>query len=98
MMTIPFLLAVALAQTGEIKKEETKELERQLARELGAPDAAAANASPTPTAPPQRKDNNARDRLSLLPDISAIGSFTAVYDTYDVDALSPRGHTDPVGP
>lgn len=80
---------------------EREKLEEEIARELGgaapaprpptralgglAPGAPpGAGAQPTPGASPYA-------RLLALPDISAIGRFALAYDSYDVEALSPRG-------
>ncbi|MGB8932754.1 MAG: hypothetical protein WCC48_16030 [Anaeromyxobacteraceae bacterium] len=42
--------------------------------------------------------SNPYARLLAMPDISAIGSFAGVYDSYDAGALSPRsGSTGPAG-
>jgi hypothetical protein len=85
---------------------ERKKLEEEIARELGtskpaprpgAPAAggrAAPGEQPTPAAP--ATGGNPVARVLLLPDISAIGSAAIAYDSYDVDALSPRG--GPVSP
>ncbi len=76
-----------------------KKLEEEIARELGQGGVAPA---PAPAASPQAGQapagpvqgttgGNPLARVLLLPDISAIGSFAAAYDSYDVGARSPRG-------
>ena len=74
-------------------------LEAEIAKELGqsAPPAAAqpgaAQAAPGgPAAAPAQASTggNPLARLLLLPDISAIGSGALAYDSYDVEARSPR--------
>ena len=52
-----------------------------------APDTAAAAQAPPGGQGPT--GGNALARLLLLPDVSAIASFTGVYDDYDVATLSP---------
>jgi hypothetical protein len=75
---------------------ERKKLEEEIAKELGTtpaqPQPPAPSGSPAPAAP----GGNPYARLLLLPDLSAIGSFAAAYDSYDVEALSPRA--GPFGP
>jgi len=62
-----------------------------------APLTPAAAQDPAAAAPPPTAANPVA-RLLLLPDISAIGSFAAVQDSYDAGALSPRsGSTGPAG-
>jgi hypothetical protein len=76
---------------------ERQKLEAQIAREMGgatpgaqAPAPAPAPAPPTGAAP--------RARRPVLPDISAVGSFAAAWDGYDVGQLSPReGPQGPAG-
>jgi hypothetical protein len=79
---------------------EEKKLEEEIAKDLGAQPAAAAppaQAGPAPAQPaaPQggqgQTGGNPFARLLLLPDISAIADFAAVYDSLDVGVLSPRG-------
>jgi hypothetical protein len=78
--------------------ESRRKLEEDIARELGA-SPGQAGAPPVPAAPStatasspqgQAPGGSALARVLLLPDISAIGSFAGVYDSYDVPALSPR--------
>ncbi len=86
--------------------EERRKLEEQIARELGvkpgeaAPATPAAGAgtpagtaAPTGTTPPAgqgTQGGSALGRVLLLPDISAIGRFAAVYYQRDVATESPR--------
>jgi hypothetical protein len=82
--------APAQAPKGE-DAERKKKLEEEIARELGT--------SRAPTAPPAQPGATGPSpfaRLLLLPDISAIGSAVAAYDSYDVETLSPR--PGPFGP
>jgi hypothetical protein len=61
---------------------------------------AGAQEAPAPPPPPAASPTggNPFARLLVLPDISAIGSFAAVDDTYDAARLSPRsGSTGPAG-
>jgi hypothetical protein len=81
--------------------EERRKLEEQIARELGQPPASRPTAPATPpdaTAGQGAPGSSAAPwaRVLLLPDISAIGSFSLVHDTYDVPARSPR--EGPQGP
>ena len=84
-----------------------KKLEEQIAKELGQ--GAAPAAPPQVKGAPQgtaegttqgtaqgATGGNPMARLLLLPDISAIGSFSGAYDSYDVRGRSPR--TGPFGP
>jgi hypothetical protein len=83
--------------------EERKALEEQIARELGSSPGGTAPAIPAPAAPaaaaapapaePAKGGSGPLARLLLLPDLSAIGSFAGVYDSYDAGALSPRSGT-----
>lgn len=89
-----------------------KKLEEDIARELGAQPGAAAQpgasggaeaagptGAPAPSgqpAVPGASGTNPYARLLLLPDLSAIGSFAAAYDSYDVAGRSPR--TGPYAP
>jgi len=76
---------------------ERQQLEAQIARELGTATPAPATASPPATA---SSAGGAAPwaRLLVIPDISAVGSFAAVYDDYDVGQLSPRdGPQGPAG-
>jgi hypothetical protein len=92
----------APAQGSDQKDAEArKKLEEEIAKELGQ-GAARAGGAPAPQGQPPPAQpapgvaaqggtgGNPMARLLLLPDISAIGSFTGVYDTYDVPARSPR--------
>lgn len=79
--------------------DRRRELEEQIARELGqgAPPAGAAPASRRP--PPAAQGGTGGDpaaRLLLLPDIGAVASFAGAYDSYDVAGRSPR--EGPFGP
>ncbi|HTN52405.1 MAG TPA: hypothetical protein VML50_08405 [Anaeromyxobacter sp.] len=76
---------------------ERKKLEEEIARELGtaSPSLAARPPAPAPAAPvatsaPLGAGGSPYARVLLLPDISAIGSAGAAYDSYDVGAYSPR--------
>src|SRR5512137_591623 len=73
---------------------ERQQLEARIARELGAGTPAPAPAAPPPSSPGGGPAPWAR--LLAIPDISAVGSFAAVYDDYDVGQLSPRD--GPLGP
>ncbi|HSM91335.1 MAG TPA: hypothetical protein VLT47_00525 [Anaeromyxobacteraceae bacterium] len=84
------------------QEQERRQLEEQIAKELGqgaaatAPEPAAASAQPAAQAGTGGLGPLAR--LVLLPDISAIGSFAGVYDSWDAGRLSPRsGPTGPAG-
>lgn len=82
------------AQDAQAQEAERKRLEEQIAKELGA--AATAPAQPAPAPAAAAGGLGPLARLILLPDISAIGSFAAVYDSYDAATLSPRsGATGP---
>ncbi len=77
--------------------EEQRKLEEQIARELGvkpgeaaAPAAAGGAAAPPPPAAQGTTGGSPFARVLLLPDISAIGSFAAVYYRRDVASESPR--------
>jgi hypothetical protein len=90
--------APALASTESDPEAERKKLEEEIAKELGAAPAPAQPAPAPGAAPAPAAPGGASPyaRLLLLPDLSAVGSFAAAYDTYDVEALSPR--TGPFGP
>jgi hypothetical protein len=93
------------AEGGQAQDEERRKLEEQIKKELGAAPATGAAAQPpvpgtsataqAAGAPPSG-GASAYARLLLLPDISAIGSFSAAYDSYDAGTLSPR--SGPVSP
>ncbi|HET9555013.1 MAG TPA: hypothetical protein VFP50_18750, partial [Anaeromyxobacteraceae bacterium] len=82
--------------------EERRRLEEQIARELGQQQAV--RPATPPGAPPDATAQSGQGagqgtagssaapwaRVLLLPDISAIASFSLAHDTYDVEALSPR--------
>lgn len=77
--------------------EEQGKLEEEIARELGvkpgeaaAPSAAGGTAAPPPPAAQGTTGGSPFARVLLLPDISAIGSFAAVYYERDVATESPR--------
>jgi hypothetical protein len=84
--------------------EERKRLEEEISRELGEPrpavrpptralggrDPGALPGTPS-SAPPAATGASPYARLLFLPDISAIGRFAVAFDSYDVEALSPRG-------
>jgi hypothetical protein len=82
------LAAGAAGPTPAQADAERLQLEAQITRELGASPAAA----PTPSEPQQAGTGGAAPwaRLLLLPDISAVGSFAAVLDGYDLARQSPR--------
>ena len=81
--------------------EARRKLEEQIAKELGqgSPQPPPAAGPPTAqgqgaapgAAAPAGTGGNPMARLLLLPDISAIGDFQGVYDSYDVPGRSPRG-------
>jgi hypothetical protein len=76
--------------------DERKQLEAEIAKELGVGAAATAAAAPAPAPAASAGGLGPLARLILLPDISAIGSFAAVYDSYDAASRSPRsGSTGP---
>lgn len=87
--------------TGASADADAARLEAEIAKELGQPTApasgsaqpGAAAATPgSPAAPaPAAAGGNPFARLLLMPDISAIGSGALAYDSYDVEARSPRG-------
>jgi hypothetical protein len=80
------LVAVADDPVPAPADAERQKLEAQIARELGASSPAS-----TPVPSPGRPGGAAPwARLMVLPDISAIGSFAAVQDGYDVGRFSPR--------
>ncbi len=85
------------APTSAPADPERQKLEAQIARELGS--SAAAPIAATPTPPPAGQGGAAPwARLLIMPDISAIGSFAAVQDSYDVGSFSPReGAQGPAG-
>src|SRR5574342_333230 len=81
--------------------EERRQLEEQIARELGAKPAEAAPAArpgpdagaqvaPQPAPAGQGQGGSALGRVLLLPDIAAIGRFGVVYYQRDVATESPR--------
>jgi hypothetical protein len=85
------------APAGEPSDQERQRLEAQIARELGG---SAATPVASSGAPPSVGTAGAAPwaRLLVLPDISAVGSFAAVLDGYDVGQLSPRdGPQGPAG-
>jgi hypothetical protein len=86
------LISPVLAVGEDPSAEEQARLEAQIARELaqGAP------AASPPPAPQPATGANPLARLLLMPDLSAIASFAAVHDGYDVGARSPRA--GPQGP
>jgi len=100
------LLAAATAPAGSGDQApdaaaERKKLEEQIAKELGqAPSAAGAPAQPAPAAPPtgQAVGGSPLARVLMLPDISAIGSGAAVWNTLDVPVESPRSGPVPMAP
>lgn len=77
------------------REEARRKLEAEIGKELGAPPPGVRPAAPAPGATsaapqPPATGGNPLARLLLLPDISAIGSAALAFDSYDVDALSPR--------
>jgi len=76
---------------------ERQRLEAQIARELGS-GAATPAAAPAAAATAGQGGAAPWARLLVLPDISAVGSFAAVLDGYDVAGQSPRdGPQGPAG-
>lgn len=73
-------------------------LEEDIARALGAPGPQGGPPAPDAAGAPPRAatGGNPLARLMLLPDLSLVGSFAGVLDTYDVERLSPR--EGPIGP
>lgn len=76
--------------------EERARLEEEIREELGggpsrgAPSGSAPlGAAPTPQGQQGARGGNPLARLLLMPDLSAIASFTGVYDSYDVAERSP---------
>jgi hypothetical protein len=82
-------------------EEERKKLEEEISRELGAPQttvrpptrALGGREEGALPGDPSRRPSGASPyaRLLFLPDVSAIGRAAVAYDSYDVEALSPRG-------
>ncbi|WP_242392852.1 hypothetical protein [Anaeromyxobacter oryzisoli] len=86
--------------------EQQRKLEEEIRKELGAAPGApqpapappgtspeASGAAPAPQAPQGAQGaqgGNPYARLLLMPDISAIGSVGAAFDSYDVETRSPR--------
>lgn len=97
------LAALALPAFAQ-DEASRKKLEEDIAKALGTSSgqgqggAAPQGAAPTPAppAPAGATGGNPMARVLLLPDISAIGSFAGVYDSYDVKQRSPRA--GPSGP
>jgi hypothetical protein len=83
------LAAIAAEPAPAPADPERQKLEALIAREMGgaAPSPAAVPAMPAAAAPPGAAP---WARLLVLPDISAVGSFAAVQDGYDVARYSPR--------
>jgi hypothetical protein len=85
--------------------EERRKLEEEIAKELGgAPAPAQPGAAPKPGSAPDAVGTTPGGpgaaasgggspyaRLLLMPDLSAVGSFGAAFDGYDVATRSPRG-------
>jgi hypothetical protein len=100
------LLAVALAGPAaagatdpapDRADAERQKLAAEIARELGSTTTASLPSSATP-APVEAGGAAPWARLMVLPDISAVGSFAAAQDSYDVARLSPReGAQGPAG-
>ena len=89
-MTLAAPWAAAAAEPAPAPPDpERQKLEALIARELGS-------GTPSPTAPPAAPAAAPAGgaapwaRLLVLPDISAVGSFAAVADGYDVGRFSPR--------
>ena len=75
---------------------ERQKLEAQIAREMGG--ATPGAEAPAPAPAPSAGGAAPWTRLLVLPDISAVGSFAAAWDGYDVGQLSPReGPQGPAG-
>jgi len=102
------LLAAAAPPAGskdaapdEAQAAERKRLEEQIAKELGQAGPAGPAAQPAPAAPPAGQGavgGSSLARILLLPDISAIGSGAAVWNTLDVPVESPRSGPVPMAP
>ncbi len=82
--------------SGGEKAGGEKALEEEIRKELGNPPAGAAQGAVPGGAPQQGGQaqqggagGNPLARLLLMPDISAIASFSAAYDTLDVEERSP---------
>ena len=97
-LSLPGAAAAAEAQPGPpppvAKDEEArKALEADIAKELGqggrGPAGSQAQPAPAPAAPGVAGGSSLA-RLLLLPDVGAIASFAAAYDSYHVEARSPR--------
>ncbi|ACG72759.1 conserved hypothetical protein [Anaeromyxobacter sp. K] len=76
-------------------QQDPKQLEAEIAKELGAAPAPAPAPQPAVPAPSGAAATSTGGspyaRLLLLPDVSAIGSASLAYDGYDVEKRSPRG-------
>lgn len=103
-VTMTVVPSPSAAQTAA----EQKELEEEIAKELGQeppegvsrPAVPAPGGRPEPGAPPPPAPAGASPyaRLLSLPDISGIGRAAIAYDSHDVEALSPRaGPSSPEG-
>lgn len=92
--------APTAAQEGAAADDAArKRLEADIRRELGAqPQQPPAQPSGPGTAGPPSSGTGSNPYARLLPDISAIGDFAGVYDSLDVERLSPRAERDPKSP
>jgi hypothetical protein len=93
------LVALAVDPVPAPADAERQKLEAQIARELGTSPAASPAVAVPPAAAPEPAGGAAPwARLLVLPDLSAVGTFAAVQDGYDVARLSPReGAQGPAG-
>jgi hypothetical protein len=92
-------LAAATDPVAAPADGERQKLEAQIAREMGGATPGAETPATAPPATPVTPGGAAPwARLLVLPDISAVGSFAAAWDGYDVGQLSPReGPQGPAG-
>lgn len=93
-------VAVPLAARSAEEPPPPQDLEAEIAKELGKapPGAATAPEAPAPAASQGAAAAGPLARLLLLPDISAVASAAAAFDSLDVETLSPRsGPTSPAG-
>lgn len=100
LLLVPF--ASLAEDAASVEEESKKKLEEEIAKELGAPPPVRPatpavggreqSAAPgAPSSPPAGASPFAR--LLVMPDLSVIGRAAIAYDSYDVEALSPRSGT-----